>query len=179
MKKMRIVIVIMSVIILGSCATKVPYTPEIKKEFDLTSDNLKKVQFYSSRTIILERSDKQEIVSTTGKDGQLLASEKSTSERIVIPSNRPCIFEEMEEDGTIQIRFETGTGRVLRFSERKNISNGRFYLVAQWENGKGELDYGGSVYYAVSGSASAYLLVKLKKWKNNKRNERVVKGMKI
>lgn len=176
---MRIIIALMAVVILGSCATKVPYTPKIKEEFDLTPDKLKKVQFYTSRTIILERSDEQQVVSTTGKDGELVASERSTSERIVIPSNRPCVFEEMEEDGTIQIRFEMGAGRVLRFSERKNISNGRFYLVAQWENGKGELDYGGSVYYAVSGSSSAYLLVKLKKWKKNKRNERVVKGMKV
>lgn len=176
---MKILFALSVLLIMGSCATKVPYTPKIKEEFDLTPDKLKKVQFYTSRTIILERSSEQERVSTTGKDGELVASEKSTSERIVIPSNRPCVFEEMEEDGTIQIRFEMGAGRVLRFSERKNISNGRYYLEAQWDNGKGELDYGGSVYYAVSGSASAYLLVKLKKWKKNKRSERVVKGMKV
>ncbi|MEX1191209.1 MAG: hypothetical protein WEA99_04495 [Brumimicrobium sp.] len=176
---MKIILALLTVIILGSCATKVPYTPKIKEEFSLTPDKLKKVQFYTSRTIILERSNNKEVVSSTGKDGELVASERSTSERIVIPSNRPCVFEEMEEDGTVQIRFEMGAGRVLRFKERKNISNGRYYLEAQWDNGKGELDYGGSVYYAVSGSASAYLLVKLKKWKKNSRNERVVKGIKV
>ena len=164
---------------MGSCAMKVPYTAEIKKDFDLSPEKLKKVQFYTSETIILERSDDQEVVSTTGKDGELVSSERSTSERIVIPANRPCVFEELEEDGTVQIRFELGGGRVLRFTERKNISNGRYYLEAQWKNGKGELDYGGTVYYAVRSSASAYLMVKLKKWKKNQRKDRVVKGMKI
>lgn len=176
---MKILFALSVLLIMGGCATKVPYSPKIKEEFGLTTDKLKKVQFYTSRTIILEKSSEQERVSTTGKGGELVASERSSSERIVIPSNRPCIFEEMEEDGTIQIRFEPGGGRVLRFKERKNISNGRFYLEAQWDNGKGELDYGGAVYYAVSGSASSYLMVKLKKWKKNKRSERVVKGMKI
>lgn len=176
---MRILIALITIVVLGSCATKVPYTTKIKSEFDLTPDKMKKVQFYTSETIILERSDEQEKITTTGESGELVASERSQSERIVIPANRPCIFEEMEEDGTVQIRFELGQGRVLRFAERKNISNGRFYLVAQWANGKGELDYGGAVYYAVRGSASAYLMVKLKNWKKNQRKDRVVKGMKV
>ncbi|WP_133122083.1 hypothetical protein [Brumimicrobium salinarum] len=140
---------------------------------------MKKVQFYTSETIILERSDEQQQMATTGSSGELVKSERSTSERIVIPANRPCVFEKLEDDGTVQIRFELGGGRVLRFAERRNISNGRYYLVAQWNNGKGELDYGGSVYYAVRGSSAAYLMVKLKNWKKNQRKDRVVKGMKV
>lgn len=176
---MKIILALLTVVMLGSCATKVAYTTKIKEEFDLTPDKLKKVQFYTSEIIILERSDKQTKVATTGQSGELVTSESSTSERIVIPANRPCVFEQMEEDGTVQIRFELGDGRILRFAERQNISNGKFYLVAQWANGKGELDYGGSVYYAVRQSASAYLMVKLKNWKKNQRKDRVVKGMKI
>jgi hypothetical protein len=176
---MKILFTLLTIVLLGSCATKVPYTTKIKADFDLTADKMKKVQFYTSETIILERSDKEQKVSTTGSSGELVSSESSTSERIVIPANRPCVFEKMEDDGTVQIRFELGGGRVLRFAERQNISNGRFYLVAQWANGKGELDYGGSVYYAVRGSSSAYLMVKLKNWKKNQRKDRVVKGMKI
>ncbi|PKR81848.1 hypothetical protein CW751_00475 [Brumimicrobium salinarum] len=152
---------------------------KIKADFDLTPEKMKKVQFYTSETIILERSDEQQQMATTGSSGELVKSERSTSERIVIPANRPCVFEKLEDDGTVQIRFELGGGRVLRFAERRNISNGRYYLVAQWNNGKGELDYGGSVYYAVRGSSAAYLMVKLKNWKKNQRKDRVVKGMKV
>lgn len=177
---MRIVFALVILLILSSCATRVPYTQKLAQDYDLTSaEKMKQVQFYTSETIILERSDSQERVTTTGRSGELVGSEQSTSERIVIPANRPCVFEKFEEDGTVQIRFEVGPGRVLRFAERQNVTNGRLYLVALWESGKGELDYGGSVYYAVRGSASAYLMVKLKNYKKNKRKDRVVKGMKV
>lgn len=176
---MKFFVVLLSLVMLASCATKIPYTSKIKKDFDLTEDKLKQVQFYTSRTIVLERDDEQETTATTGKDGDLVVSSTSSSERIVIPANRPCIFEKMEEDGTIQIRFELGAGRVLRFKQRPNVTSERFYLLADWENGKGELDYGGAVYYAVSGSSAAYLVVKLKQWKKNSRKDRVVKGMKV
>lgn len=176
---MKCFVVLLTVMILASCATKVPYTSKIKEDFDLTEEKLKQVQFYTSRTIILERDDERQTTATTGRDGDLVVSSTSSSERIVIPANRPCIFEKMEEDGTIQIRFELGAGRVLRFKQRPNVTSDRFYLLADWKGGKGELDYGGAVYYAVSGSSAAYLVVKLKQWKKNKRKDRVVKGMKV
>ena len=176
---MRILFLLLTVLILGSCATKVPYTKELKKEFDLNPEKLKKVQFYSSETIILERSDNQDKMTTTTDKGDLVSSSVASSERIVIPANRPCVLEKMVDDGNIQIRFEMGPGRTLVFTERANISNGRLYLKASWVNGKGELDYGGAVYYAVRGSASAYLMVKLKNYKKNLRKDRVVKGMKV
>ncbi len=176
---MRALFLLIALVALGSCATKVPYTDKVKKDFDLTPEKMRKVQFYNSETIILERSEDKQVVSTTNEDGALVSSQRSTSERIVIPAQSKCVFEQLEDDGTVQIRFEMGPGRVLRFTERKNTSNGRYYLEAQWKNGKGELDYGGSVYYAVRNSASAFLMVKLKKWKKNKRSDRVVKGMDV
>ena len=176
---MKGLMLVISVVFLASCATKVPYTNKIKEDFGLTHENLKKVQFYTSKTIILERSEKQKRTTTTGQGGDLVVSSTSSSERIVIPANRPCIFDGEDESGAILIRFELGDGRVLRFKQRPNIASDRFYLEAQWQDGRGELDYGGAVYFAVSGSSSAYLLVKLKQWQKNKRKERVVKGMKV
>lgn len=176
---MRVLVGLISIILLASCATRVPYTTKLRSEFDLSDEKLKKVQFYTSETIILERSDKQDKVSTTGTSGTLVSSSSSSSERIIIPANRPCILEKRAEDGSVSIRFEVGNGKTLRFNERKNITNGRFYLEAEWADGKGELDYGDAVYYAVRGSASAYLMVKLKNYKKDLRKERVVKGMKV
>jgi hypothetical protein len=162
-----------------SCATKIPYSKKVKEDFDLNENNLKNVQFYTSRTIILERDENKEVTATTGRDGELIASSQEFSERIVIPANRPCIFESMDEDGSINIRFELGAGRTLKFKQRPNVATDRFYLHADWKDGRGELDYGGAVYYAVSGSSAAYLEVKLKQWKRKKNKDRVVKGMKV
>ena len=174
-----IILLCLAGLFLTSCATRVPFTDEIKRDFNLTENNLRQVQFYTSRTIILERDDKKEVTATTGRDGELVASRESLSERIVIPANRPCIFESIDEDGSINIRFETGAGRTLKFKQRPNVATGRFYLHANWQDGRGELDYGGAVYYAVSGSSSAYLIVKLKQWQKNQRSDRTVKGMRV
>lgn len=176
---MRVLLAICGLFLLGSCATKVPYTVKIKKEFNLTPEKLKKVQFFTSETIILERSDEQGKVTTTGDEGTLVTSSSSSSERIIIPANRPCIFEQMGTDGSIKIRFEAGSGRTLEFSLRQNTPTGRLYLQANWSNGKGKLTYGGTTYYAVRGSASAYLLVKLKNFRKSRHSDRVVKGMKV
>lgn len=176
---MKYVIMLLSVVVLASCATKVAYTKKIKDEFDLTEDKLKKVQFYTSKTIILERSEKSETTATTGESGDLVVSSSSLSERIVIPTSTPCVFDKIGENGAVFIRFEVGQGRTLVFAERPNMSSGRFYLVADWKAGRGELDYGGGVYFAISGSDAAYLMVKLKQWKKNQRKDRVVRGMKV
>ena len=98
------------------------------------------------------------------------------SERIVIPTSTPCVFDKIGENGAVFIRFEVGQGRTLVFAERLNMSSGRFYLVADWKAGRGELDYGGGVFFAVSGSDAAYLMVKLKQWKKNQRKDRIVRG---
>lgn len=176
---MRIFFALFTVLLLGSCATRVPYTEKIKKEFNLTPEKLNKVQFYTSETIILERSDVQGKVTTTGEEGALVSSSSSSSERIILPANVPCVFEQMGDNGAIKIRFERGAGRTLEFDFRPNISNGRLYLKANWSNGKGRLEYGGTTYYAVRGSASAYLMVKLKNFKKSRHSDRVVKGMKV
>lgn len=179
MKAMKYLMMVLTVVLLASCATKVPYTKKIKEEFDLTEDKLKKVQFYTSKTIILERSEKSEMTATTGQSGDLVMSSSSLSERIVIPTSTPCVFDKIGENGAVFIRFELGQGRTLVFTERVNMSSGRFYLLADWKAGRGELDYGGGVYFAVSGSDAAYLMVKLKQWKKNHRKDRVVRGMKV
>lgn len=176
---MKLLASLITILILTGCATKVPFTTKLRNDFNLTDEKLKKVQFYTSETIILERKNSSNQVSTTGESGTLVSSSSSSSERIIIPANRPCIFDTRADDGSVAIRFEMGNGKVLYFDERQNISNGRFYLVANWNNGKGELDYGGSVYYAVRGSAAAYLMVKLKNYKKQMREDRVVKGLKV
>ena len=41
---------------LYSCGVKVPVTDALKTEYNLNDKNMKKVQFYTSQTIILEKS---------------------------------------------------------------------------------------------------------------------------
>ncbi|TNE55883.1 MAG: hypothetical protein EP338_01910 [Bacteroidetes bacterium] len=176
---MKLFVGILGLLLLASCGIKVPYTNDIKQEYNLTESNLKRVQFFTSSTIILQRKNSVGN-QKTNDDGTLVSNENSVENRIIIPVNTKCIFESVDEDGTMHVRFETGKNKTLAFAMRKGQTKGRFYLEAKWDPRKGgELDYGNLTYYATAESGGAFLLVATKKLKRTRRKDRIVKGMKV
>lgn len=166
-------------LVLTSCGIKVPLTKAIKEEYNLDEASIRKVQFFVSSEIILEQSSKKGSAGTTS-DGTLVSSSSNEKNRIIILPRTKCIFEEYGPNKEVLIRFETGPGKYLTFATRPNMENGKFYLLAEWEQNKGgKIDYGNEVYYATPTSGSAYLMVKVKKSQRTKRKDRVVKGMKV
>lgn len=168
-------------LLLVGCAAKIPFSKQLMEDFNLTEKDLRKVQFYTSHTIILERQTAKSSNAKAVDRGELVVSSSSLSERIVIPANRRCILEGIDDEtGDVKVRFEMGAGRFLTFTTRPNQNNNqRMYLKAVWRDGRGELDYGGGVYFAVGTSSAVYLQVKLKQLQRNKRSDRVVKGMRV
>jgi hypothetical protein len=167
-------------ITLFSCGTKVPYTNEIRDEFGLDTDKqLRKVQFFTSATIILEKS-KSSGNQGTSEDGALVTNSSKTEDRVIIPINTKCVFDGFGPNGELVLRFEVGVGKTVTFAVRANQTSGKYYLVADWTGDKGgKLTYGNETYYANSSSGNAYLMVVLKKLQKTKRKDRVVKGMKV
>lgn len=176
MKQLPLLLVIL---LAASCGMKVPFTDQVKQDYNLTDENLKKVQFFTSATIILER--KNSVANQgTNSEGALVTNENSVENRIIIPVNTRCVYEKDEATGTIYVRFEVGQNKYLPFAMRKGQANGKYYLEAKWDATKGgELDYGNLTYYATAESGGAFLLVVTKKLKRTKRKDRVVKGMKV
>lgn len=168
-------------ILFASCGTKVPYTNQVRDEFGLESEQqIKKVQFFTSATIILEKS---KVSGNQGTDdgGALVTNSSKEQDRIIIPIGTKCVFDSYAEDGSINVRFETGAGRVITFNVRPGMASGKYYLVADWQpnNQGGEVKYGNETYIATKDSGTAYLQVVLKKLQKTKRKDRVVKGMKV
>ena len=163
-----------------SCGTKVPYTTEIRDEFGLDNDKaLAKVQFYNSATIVLERS-KESGNQGTSSGGALVTNSSKEQDRVIVPIGTKGLFEEIDEDGNLMIRFEPGVGHTLKFGQRAGQSSGKYYLLADWTNKKGgELTFANQTYYATTASGSAYVQVVKKKLQKTKRRDRVVKGMKV
>ncbi len=177
---MKLVYLLLALVFVTSCATKIPFTDKVKEDFSLTVDkNIKKVQFYTSSTIILEKS-KSVGNKETSVDGALVASSHSDKNRVIIPSNTKGVFEAMGPNNEVIVRFEIGVGKTITFAMKPNSSSGRYYFVAKWggEN-SGEVSYGNETYYASSNSSVAFLMVKLKNLKKTKKKDRVVKGMKV
>lgn len=177
-KLMKFIAIVSLALLIFSCGTKVAVTNQLKEEYDLNERNMKIVQFYTSQTIILQRSKTSG--SQGAADGKLVTSKSSEQNRIIIPSNTKCVFDSYGKDGEVFIRFEVGAGKTLKFAVRQGQTNGKYYLVANWkpETG-GEIMYGNETYYATPESGSAYLMVVLKKLNKTKRKDRVVKGMKV
>ena len=167
-------------VVLLSCGTKVPYTNEIRDEFGLDTDKqLRKVQFFTSATIILEKS-KESGNQGTSDDGALVTNSSKTEDRVIIPINTKCVFDGFGPNGELALRFEVGVGKTVSFAMRPNMTSGKYYLVADWTQEKGgKLTYGNETYYASSASGNAYLMVVLKKLQKTKRKDRIVKGMKV
>ncbi len=178
----RLFFTFLGLFIFASCAVKVPLTKQIQDEYNLTSENLpkQKIQFFVSSEIILERSTQQGS-STTTSDGTLVTNSSKISDRIIILPRTKCVIDQVNANGAFLIRFEVGPGKTLTFMTRPNMDAGKYYFVADWQQGKGgKVIYGEKdEYFATPTSGNAYLLVKVKKSQKNKRKDRVVKGMKV
>ena len=167
---------------LASCGTKVPYNNNVRDEFGLDSEaTIKKVQFVTSATIVLEQN-KESGNQATDSDGTLVSSSSNEQDRIIIPLGTECVFDGYGENGSIIVRFENGAGKTLTFVQRNTSSaTNKFYLSANWNNGQngGTIKYGREMYLATPSSGTAYLQVMRKKLQKTKRKDRVVKGMKV
>jgi hypothetical protein len=178
---MKYLFILFTLFVGVSCGVKVPFTEDIKKEYSLDdAENMKKVQFYTSTTIVLEKSILRGSKAKT-EDGTLVTSKNKIQDRIIIPVNTKCIFDSYDANGNVNIRFELGSGKTIKFGIRENQVTGRYYFIASnWDYEKGgEVQYGGDTYYATSNSGNAFLLVVIKKLQKTRRKDRVVKGLKV
>lgn len=124
---MKYVLILLTLMVGFSCGVKVPFTEDIKKEYSLENvENMKKVQFYTSTTIVLEKSIMRGGKPTT-EDGTLVTSKNKIQDRIIIPLNTKCIFDTYDANGNVNIRFELGNGKTIKFGVREE-SNFRSLL---------------------------------------------------
>ncbi len=176
---------ILSILLLVSCAVKVPYTDELKNEFNLDSEEkMGNVQFSISQTIILDQEYKSENQNTT-ENGTLVASSSRKKESLVIPTGTKCIFEGFGANGEIKVRFELGDEKYLVFSSKSDgLKNRRYFFKADWAaQGGPKINYGGNVFkidmQRGANAKSSYLQVLKKNLIKNRRKERVIKGLKV
>ena len=160
-----------------SCKQKISYTREIQKKYNLTESELGKLQYYLVNDIVLYNGSKDG--NTTLEDGEIVINEEETTDKIIFRSGTKGILEKSISPTKIAIRFENGDGKVLIFGA--SSMKGRYTLQAEkWNpNGRGKIKYGGEYYHTSKGSKTAYIAVKLRKYKDSDNSQRVVKGKKL
>jgi hypothetical protein len=144
----------------------------------LNSTFIKKVQFYTSGTIILEpvKESKQSNISSGS-----LYSVVLSQNRVIIPINTPCVVESQNVNGSLNLKFESAAGSSLIFDTRGSLSP-RYYLNADWSSSNSSnwvVTYQGQKYRINSSAGNVYLMVKMKRMSKKTRSERVIGGMKV
>jgi hypothetical protein len=178
---MKFFALVVSILFLSSCAVKEAYTKELKEKLSIDTDaEMRKLQFYTSGTIILEEvlSGTQEF--KTDANGVIIPNSTKVKEKIIIPANTKCIFDEFGEKDKIMVRFEEGKEKTLTFDVKPN--NKRYYLDLDPNQAGGpKIKYGKKTYKVDllnSGGTSVYLLIKKTNQQTRTRG-RVVRGMKV
>ena len=104
------------IISLSACSPKILFTYDIKQRLDYEGLELEKVQFYNSRKIVLERilPHKGSVVA----GGKIRFENGKMIEQVVVKRNTPGICE-FRNDNEMDISFENGEGRYLKFKVDK------------------------------------------------------------
>ena len=172
-----------------SCAKQVPYNKVLLADRGLEYWQLEKTFFYLSHEITLEREDTGNSDPVI-ENGKITSSSRATTERVVFPKETKGVLVHYSDNGdTLKVRFEQGPdNRHLTFVRQHNISNsrdsltGNFYLYdVDAKKGTGTVIYHGDKFDARVTpddlfSQACIIKVKLREFKSNRVNTRVVGG---
>ena len=176
MKLLGICIIGILVLTLNGCSPMVGLTNGAIEQYDLSDEELHRIQYYISTELMLTRGNREG--STETNKGEVIVKNEDNIDQIRIKKNTPGILIDNREKGIVGISFEEGDDRVLYFKPR--YLNGKYTLQSVTaQNNKEYVDYAGQKYYISNSSLNTYIKFKVKKVKKIKREQRVVGGRKI
>lgn len=161
-----------------SCSKSLtPFTKEVYDEYGFSTEELKGIQFYLSRDIVLQREvSKSESKVTEGKI-RLVNGRKV--EEVVFKKGTPgvCVLEPKTE--RLAISFEAEDHKFLMFGPNQKMNNRFVLLGKKWNRGLGKVTYDGKVYDTTSESAYSSLLVDLRHATRELRKSETAEGRRV
>jgi hypothetical protein len=169
---------IVLVVSFASCSPKIQFTQAVKEQHQLTDDEMKKLQFYTSSDIVLQRNQRDNSGKETD-DGELVITSGSSLDQVIIPAGTPGIVIGLQGANAMLVRFEPGEGKHLVFGDPKN-RKGPYQLMPEGEKGgKKYVTYAGKKYSLSGTSEYVSLTFTMKRLNKFRKDEHVVKGMKL
>lgn len=171
--------VLLGVLALSSCSSRLTYfTQDLQNQYDWGEEDLKKIQFYVSKNIVLKRrltGGSSEIVS-----GKIKIEDGQKIEEVIVPKGTPGAMIFSPKDDRLAISFEEGNDqRYLIFGPSPKYNDRYVLLASEWKRRGGEITYDGKTWQVSSEEAYAALLVDLRKVEKVDVNSRVAKGRKV
>jgi len=131
---------------------------ELREKIEENGINIKNVQFYNSKEIVLNYEIPSENIKV--KDGKLAVNRKDFAQKVIIKAftKGRCID---YDDETLTISFEKGPSKALIFGrDFAGLNSDAYILYAyDWEGGNGKVKYDYAVYSLEAEGANAQLYV--------------------
>jgi hypothetical protein len=175
---MRIAIFLFSILLtVTSCKNLVPYTDSLRTQNGWSDNQVKRIQFYTSRDIILQRQVTTDETAIEG--GKIKIRDGKKVEEIIIKRGTPGVVTSIPNATKLLVSFEKDDNYYLSFGVNPEQSTRFVLLASEWSNGIGKVTYDGKNFFTSPDGAYTSLLVDLRKIQNVELNQRVAKGRKI
>lgn len=167
------------ILFLMACSPSIPFTNYDIEKYNLEEESLRKIQFFISNDIILQRGENTNEAQEFDENGKLVISKSATIDEILIKEGTPGVMVKRLDGNRLAISFDaTDDAKYLVFGDPNN--RGRYYLMAsEWKQGRGKINYGGKVFFIMPGGEGAYLKYKMQNNTENKKNSSIEKGRKV
>jgi hypothetical protein len=174
----NILLLILGASLLTGCRTLIPYTSDLRVENQWSQNDLKRIQFYVSQPIVLQRqlrSNETNIVS-----GKIKTVDGRQVQEIIIRKGTRGVVTAFPDDYRMAVSFEISDQHFLTFGVDPKRGN-RFYLrLADFRpNEFARVTYYGETYDLSPSSLNAHLQINQKRINQLSKNMRVAKGRKV
>jgi hypothetical protein len=174
----NLIILLFPLFLLSSCKTLIPYTTDLRIENQWSQNDLRKIQYYVSQPIVLQRqlrNNETNIVS-----GKIKTVDGRQVQEIIIRKGTRGVVAAFPDDNRMAVSFEISDQYFLTFGVDPKRGN-RFYLrLADFkQNEFARVTYFGETYDVSPQSLNAFLQVNQKKINKMKKDLRVAKGRKV
>lgn len=173
---MKTIIYVGILLCLSSCANLVPLTSQMIEKNKWSNEDLKKIQYYTSGNITLQKISSQ---SGSNIEGGVIKeeSQKAVTE-VFIKENTKGVAVGVT-DLKLNLSFEQDDNHFLTFGANPD-RNGYFVLLAsEWKDKIGKVTYAGEKYYTSPESSNVVLLVNMQKIKKLNIQQRTAGGREV
>lgn len=165
-------------VVATSCAPKVPFTQSVRQSYKLTVEELKSLQFYTSREIVLVKNEEQIREKSTNK-GTLAVRNGTSLEQVVIPAGTPCVVTKVIDGEQMALQFGPAPTAYLVFGTLTNNSGYYALQTRQDAEGRPVVSYNNETYTVRSAPRDIILLFKMKGIQSTQQQQKVVSGKRL
>lgn len=163
----------------SSCRpTLSPFTQNLYEENNWSEDQLKQIQFYLSKEIVLFRelsAEKSEII-----EGEIKIVNGKKRDQITFKNGTPGVFMFSPKTNRFAVSFENeGDDRFLIFGPSPKASNHYVLMASDWNRRNGTVTYAGKKWTVDASDAFTTLLVDLKRLHDVDVNTHMASGRRI